>query len=244
MRWRVAVVRRPVGEQIEQHRVVGLVAFGRMRPVAAPHHAFRRGLDVGLRDAAGLRIVRRTAEHVGARQLHPGAAVVEHPADDAERRIAETFRQTAGRDDRTRSCPAAAAADRRRRRSGRRADGFARASRAAARGRASGSIMSSVVVAVFGSNWVKRMPRTPPSASSRRLGVRDGRMHDRDAARLRAELRDRVERHRVVGGIGRRRHHHGPAGADPLLQQSVIGDAWHRAASAASGRGGGKRPPS
>ena len=91
--------------------------------------------------------------------------------------------------------------------------------------RASGSIMSSVVAAVLGSNWVKRMPRMPAVGHPLQLGVGDGRMNDRDAARRRPKLRDGIERHRVVGVIGRRRHHDGAAGSDSLLEQPIVGDA-------------------
>ena len=60
------------------------------------------------------------------------------------------------------------------------------------------------------------------------LGVGDVGMNHGDAARLRPELRDGVERHLVVGDIGRRRHHDDPAGADALLEQPVVRDAGVR----------------
>ena len=60
------------------------------------------------------------------------------------------------------------------------------------------------------------------------LGVGHGRMHHGDAARLRPELRDGVERHLVVGDIGRRRHHDDAARADALLEQPVVRHAGVR----------------
>src|SRR5207247_10883065 len=41
------LVGRPLRDQVEQHGVVGLVGFVRVRPVRAPHHPLRRGVDVG-----------------------------------------------------------------------------------------------------------------------------------------------------------------------------------------------------
>ena len=243
MRWRVRSSGAQSDSRSNSTASSGLSASGRMRPVAAPHHALGRGRDIGARDGAGLRIVRRPADHVGARELHPGAPAVEHPPDDANAGSSDAV-ASAGRDDRTRSCPAAAATGRRRRRSGRRADGSAHASRAARRASPAARSCRCVVAAVLGSNWVKRMPRMPPSRKLCKLGVGHGRMHHRDAARLRAELRQRVERHRVVGDVGRRRHHDGPAGADALLEQPVFLDARRSAACARPGRDGGNRSPS
>ena len=143
------VVRRPVEQQVEQHGVVRLVLLGRMRPVAAPHHAvgrvLRRTPARPGRVAIGRR--RRPALEIGAGELHPGAALVDQPLHDAERRIAGAgrLRQPAD-DDRTPSGTAGAARGRRPRRSGRRAGEAARASRAAFTRLASGSIMSSDVV--------------------------------------------------------------------------------------------------
>src|SRR6187401_139787 len=44
------VVRCPIGQQIEQHRIVRLVGFGRMRPVAAPYDTFWRGCNIRARN--------------------------------------------------------------------------------------------------------------------------------------------------------------------------------------------------
>src|SRR5215472_4517174 len=62
------LVRYPVAQQIEQHRVVGEWRLGllrRMWPIAPPHAAFRRGLGVSTRDGAGVRVGRRP--HLGVR---------------------------------------------------------------------------------------------------------------------------------------------------------------------------------
>jgi hypothetical protein len=56
------------------------------------------------------------------------------------------------------------------------------------------------------------------------LGVGDRRGDDRDAARARRELRDRVERHPVVGRIVARLHDDDARRPDPLLQQPVFRD--------------------
>ena len=89
-----------------------------------------------------------------------------------------------------------------------------------------------VVAAVFGSNCVKRMPRTPPSAmrlSSASVTVGCTTATPRACG---AKLRDGVERHRVVGEIGGRRHHDDAARPDALLQQPVVRHARRSAASA------------
>ncbi len=56
------------------------------------------------------------------------------------------------------------------------------------------------------------------------LGIGDGGMDDRDAARV-AELRDGVERHAIVGAVGRGRHDHRALRADALLQEPILGHA-------------------
>ena len=87
---------------------------------------------------------------------------------------------------------------------------------------ASGSTMSSDTTAVAGSPSVKRMPRMPPASSCFRLGVRNVRMDDRDAAGIGAELRYGIERHLVVGGMISRLHHHHAGRAVAFLQQAVV----------------------
>src|SRR6266700_2735648 len=84
-------VGRPLGHEVEQQSVVRLVVVGqaRMRPVAPPHQALRRRLDEGLRDPGRLRIRGRAdlAVRIGARQLDPGAAAVDEPAEGAMRGV-------------------------------------------------------------------------------------------------------------------------------------------------------------
>ena len=81
----------------------------------------------------------------------------------------------------------------------------------------------------------------PPSVHALQLGVGHVRMHDGDAARLRPELRERVERHRVVGV------HRPPASPRRCGSfRSAAGTAGspRRVASGcirAPGRGGGNR---
>src|SRR5439155_26355076 len=53
------LVGRPLRDQVEQHGVVGLVGFVRVRPVRAPHHPLRRGLDVGRPDLVDVGIAGR-----------------------------------------------------------------------------------------------------------------------------------------------------------------------------------------
>src|SRR5713101_5440975 len=79
-------VRGPFGEQVEQDRVVGFVLLGRMRPVAGPHHALRRRLDVGACDRHRVRIGGRPdlGVLIGARQLDPGPSPVDELADRLE----------------------------------------------------------------------------------------------------------------------------------------------------------------
>ena len=128
------LVRRPVGQQIEQHGVVGLVLLGRMRPVAAPHHPLRRKLDIRPRHIARRGVVRRarrrnrrpTASSRSARCRTSGAAP--RTPDGSGPPAAP-----AARDDRTRWCPAAAAACRPPPPPGRRGGESAHASRAPAR---------------------------------------------------------------------------------------------------------------
>jgi hypothetical protein len=56
-----ALSRRPLGNEVEQHRVVRLVVEAkiRVRPIAAPYQTFGRGFDLGLRDFGDIAIARR-----------------------------------------------------------------------------------------------------------------------------------------------------------------------------------------
>jgi hypothetical protein len=56
------------------------------------------------------------------------------------------------------------------------------------------------------------------------LGIGDARVQHRHAARIRAELRDRVERHTVVDRVVARLDDDGAGGADALLQLAVMRD--------------------
>src|SRR5262245_66176321 len=66
-----------------------------MRPVAAPNQALRRRLDEGLRSLRGLRIRRwpDLAVRIGARELDPGAALVDQLAHDLVRGMLDPRRQ-------------------------------------------------------------------------------------------------------------------------------------------------------
>ena len=81
-------VRRPFGEQIEQHGIVRLVVgrLGRMRPVASPQHPLRCCFDIGLSHLGGVRVGGRAhlGVDVGARYFDPRAALVDEPANDLE----------------------------------------------------------------------------------------------------------------------------------------------------------------
>src|ERR1700722_14845016 len=92
-------VRRPFREQVEQDGIVGLGArlFGRMRPIAAPHHALGRALHKGLGDRRRVGIGRRADLRIliDARQFDPGAAGVEQPSHD---RKSGMVRSTLNRD--------------------------------------------------------------------------------------------------------------------------------------------------
>ena len=81
--------RRPFSEQVEQHGVVRLVCFGRVRPVAPPDEPLGRGFDIGLPDPVDVRVAGRPipAAVIGHRQFDPGAALVEQPANDREGRV-------------------------------------------------------------------------------------------------------------------------------------------------------------
>ena len=62
--------------------------LGRVRPVAAPDQPLRRRRDVGLGERCRVRVGRADLGiPVGARQLHPGAALVEQPEDHAIGRV-------------------------------------------------------------------------------------------------------------------------------------------------------------
>ena len=93
MRWRTPASGAHSDKRSSSFASSGLFVSVGMRPVAAPHHALRRGLDVSLGDRRGLGVARRAVEHVGAGKLHPGVALVEHSADHAERWIGDARRR-------------------------------------------------------------------------------------------------------------------------------------------------------
>ena len=222
------VVRRPLAQQVEQHRVVGLFVLGRMRPVAAPHHALGRGRDIRPRHLAGVRIGRRPAEKIRAGKLHPGAAAVEHPADDAEGRMVQSLRRRQAAEmiehDRARQTQQQILGG----------DDLVGAQMnlhmPAERLHAPRQRLDHVHRRGRGLRIELRETDAAHAAvrHALELGVGDGRMHHRDAARGRAKLRDGVERHLVVGEIGGRRHHDHAARPDALLQQPVVRDAGVR----------------
>jgi hypothetical protein len=84
-----SLVGGPLDQEVEQERVVRLVVVGqaRVRPVATPDQALRRRLDERLRDLGGLWVGRWAdlAVRIGARDFHPGAALVDQLADDLVR---------------------------------------------------------------------------------------------------------------------------------------------------------------
>ena len=201
----------------------GLSASVGCGQVAAPDHALRRGGDIRARHLAGLGIGRRRAHHVGARKLHPGAAAVEQAADNGERRVIDAARQpfevvehrgagqplqqVSGIDDLVRpQMDLHVPAERR-------------------------DALRQRLDHVDGGDGGSRIELGEADAAHAAVGeppqlaVFHVRVHDGDAARLRSKLRQRIKRHRVVGPIGRRLHHHGPAGSDALLEPPVLGDA-------------------
>src|SRR5712691_10619028 len=75
---------RPVRDEVEQHGVVGLRLLIGVRPVAAPYDALGGALDIGLAHLVHIGISGwpDLGAVVGDRELHPGAALVDQPADD------------------------------------------------------------------------------------------------------------------------------------------------------------------
>ncbi len=198
-----------------------------MRPIASPHHALRSRLGVGLSESRRIGVAGRSqlCIEIGARQLHPGAALVDQAADDGEARVlGPQLRPHAAHviehDRRGQAIPQ----------------------------RLGGDDLVAQHVDLHmpaehryaprqGLNHVERGHRRhgiglgeTDAADARvvqgsQLRVRDVGANDRNAARIGPDLRNGIERHPIVGDIGRRRHDDIARGSDAPLQQPVLRDA-------------------
>ncbi len=89
------LIGRPLGGQVEEQGVVGLlVPLRRVGPIASPDHPLRRRLKISAGDLGLVRVCRRAdlGVLVDARELDPGFPLVDQPADDPEGGVIEALR--------------------------------------------------------------------------------------------------------------------------------------------------------
>src|ERR1019366_4317953 len=88
------LARRPLSEQVEQHSVVWLVCFVRVRPVAPPYHPLWRGLHICLTDLVHIGVSGWTVLCIVIchRQLDPGSALIDQSANESEGRVFHAHR--------------------------------------------------------------------------------------------------------------------------------------------------------
>ena len=228
-------LRRPVGQEVEQDRVVRL-GVGLSRSDAAnrcprpfvPARPSRR-------PARPSRHRRSWADPLS----NPGRRSKASPRSDPCRSVFSPTRRRGGRPrraaerapgDRTLFETATFAEAPGFRRSGRRACGSVRAKPKASTRFDSGSSISIVVVP--GLHQIEADAADPEAVEPLQFGVGDAGIDHADAAGRAAELGDRVERDGIVGAVGRRRHDHVASRADPLLQPAIVVDGRIRAVAA------------